>query len=431
MRIDAHQSIVHSEATLQMLKINEALLLASTELEILAAVGLYADKDATLYLLYLEADGAGQDAGSISVAARWKDGKAFEDEASLSGYSVNSSNISAFLRVLAASEDPVLLVEDMHQEMQVTLPSFLSDIRGMAAIKLYSLRLGADQDWNAVICFTWPAAHTFSNDEKYIYTAIFQFASAVVSNHRMWLEAQRNVERLRELDRLKNGFLASVSHELRTPLVGVLTLSDNILNGVDGEINEEVRTDVDWIHNSGQQLLAVINDILDFAKLESGEQIGLDFERFPINELIRDAIALVRRTMADAKGLVLEFDGAVNSTQVWGDRTRIHQVMLNLLSNAVKFSEKGIITVKVQCEEKTLVVCVRDEGIGISPDHHTLIFEPFRQVDGSLSRKAGGAGLGLSICKRLIELHGGQIWVTSVPGQGSNFYFSIPGGRLQ
>jgi signal transduction histidine kinase len=429
MRLDGPQWTAQNDATLRMLKINEAFLLASTEQEILAAVGLHADKDATLYLLYLDGDQMVRSNTAMSVAACWKDGKMLEVEPLLSGHPMTSSNVSAFLSILAASDNPVLLIEDVHQDSPIMLPSFLTGARSMAAIKLYSLRASVNQDWNALICFTWPTFHMFSNDEKYLYTAIFQFASAVVSNHRMWREAQRNVERLRELDRLKNEFLASVSHELRTPLVGVLTLSDNILNGVDGEINEEVRTDVSWIHRSGQQLLAVINDILDFARLESDEQISLEVEQFPIGDLIWDAVELVRRTMADAKGLLITFDGVPKSAQVRADRTSIRQVMLNLLSNAVKFSEKGVVSVAVERQETVLVVCVRDEGIGIAPDHQALIFEPFRQVDGSLSRKVGGAGLGLSICKRLVALHGGQIWVKSVLGQGSSFYFSLPNGR--
>jgi signal transduction histidine kinase len=412
-----------------LLKTHSALIHASTEQDIIAALALCADEGALLRLAYMDLDDAGM-AGYVTVVANWRGGASWEGDPLLQ-VSVTADEC-LLTAALKEQHDPVWFVENFEGQSALRRSIQVGDVGRLVAIKLFGVaHVEAPTRWHGIVCIAWPESRAFTNEEKYIFATICETASAVVSHRRLYLEACGNVRQLRRLNELKTEFLASISHELRTPLVGVLTLSDNILNGVDGEINEEVRTDVDWINNSGQQLLAVINDILDFAKLESGEMIGLDFQQFPISEVIRDAIALVRRTMADAKGLLIEFEEAANSTQVWCDRTRIHQVILNLLSNAVKFSEKGVITVKVQRDEKALVVCVRDEGIGIARDHYALIFEPFQQVDGSLSRKAGGAGLGLSICKRLIGLHGGQIWVTSVPGQGSDFYFSIPRRTLQ
>jgi signal transduction histidine kinase len=401
-----------------MLKINEAFLLASTEQEILAAMGLYADREVTLHLLYLEWEGTA--VNSATVAASWKDGQRACGESLAVKYAApESTALSGFVAALMAVDDPVWFVEDVPRQ-DLTLLPFLQGTRSLVVIKLQGVGPYAGCRWPAAICFAWPTPHTFSVDEKRLYTTLFQFASAVVSNLRMYQQTLQHVDQLRELDRLKDQFLYSISHELHTPLVGIISIAELLLYGVVGEISPTVRREVQIVLQSGEHLLALVNDVLDLARMEAGT-FQLQREPLQIDRVIADAVQAT-----DTRGLAVQVSVSSDLPAVVADRTRVRQVILNLLSNAVKFAEKGVVEIAARVEGQALVTSVHDEGIGISPEHQTLIFEPFRQVDGALTRKKGGAGLGLPISKRLVELHGGRLWVASAAGQGSTFYFSLP-----
>jgi signal transduction histidine kinase len=223
-------------------------------------------------------------------------------------------------------------------------------------------------------------------------------------------------------NRAKTEFLANISHELRTPMNGVLGLTDLLLDtALDGEQHEYAS----MVHTSGQSLLVIINDILDFSRLDAGKMI-LTPVSFDLRQTVQEVIALFEAE-ASIKGLklLLRYHGAA-PTRLVGDAVRVRQMMTNLLGNAVKFTERGGIEVSVECHERTaaegsLRVAVKDTGIGIAPDKVELIFEKFTQADGSMTRRYGGTGLGLTIVKQLVDLMGGAVAVESQPGKGSTF----------
>jgi signal transduction histidine kinase len=199
-----------------------------------------------------------------------------------------------------------------------------------------------------------------------------------------------------------------------------------MIDGVDGELPEEAIEDVQAIHESGKHLLSMINDILDLAKIEA-ERLELDREPTELAEAVEE----VQRTTAilvKDKPVRLSSSLPANLPTLDADRIRLRQILNNLMSNAVKFTNEGEVRVVAQHvpDDKVVMISVEDTGIGIAPEHLGEVFEQFRQVDGSSSRRAGGTGLGLAITKRLVEMHGGRIWVESELGKGSKFKFTIP-----
>ncbi|MDX2162791.1 MAG: PAS domain S-box protein [bacterium] len=232
-------------------------------------------------------------------------------------------------------------------------------------------------------------------------------------------------ERLREVDRLKSQFLANMSHELRTPLNSIIGYSEILLDGDDGELTEEANEDVQTIHQSGQHLLALINDILDLAKIEAGE-MRLDRRSVEVPKLAREVLHTAQ-VLAKDKQLELRFEQEGELPLVDADPIRVRQIMMNLISNAIKFTEQGGVTVSLsQVSPKLVKIAVKDTGMGIAKEHLGLIFEQFSQVDGSSTRRAGGTGLGLTITRYLVTMHGGEITVESELGVGSVFSFTLP-----
>ncbi len=249
---------------------------------------------------------------------------------------------------------------------------------------------------------------------------------------------------LQKVSRYKSEFLATMSHELRTPLNSIVGYSELLLQGVYGEVNERQSDRLEKILRNGQALQMLINDILDLSRIESGH-IDLAFQNLALAETV-DGLATDFKTAAEAKGLKLQTVVAPDLHPVYGDAQRVRQILHNLLSNAIKFTHEGSIRLEVfnaqvkngysraltlpahgrPKDGEWVIAKVTDTGIGIAPEDHARIFDEFRQLDGTATRKFGGAGLGLAITRKLVALHGGAIWLTSAPGQGSTFYVALP-----
>ncbi len=235
-------------------------------------------------------------------------------------------------------------------------------------------------------------------------------------------ELQAANERLLELDRLKSQFLATMSHELRTPLNGILGFTTLLHRGLAGPLNPEQKRQVGMVHDAGKHLLALINDLLDLSRIESG-RMELQLEPFDFATLATEAQAALR-PLADAKALAQQV--LVPPLPMHGDRRKVYQVLLNLLGNAIKFTERGQVTLAARAQNGRLVVEVGDTGPGIAADKMGLLFEAFSQIDGSLGRSHEGTGLGLHLSRKLLALMQGEISVRSEPGQGSTFCFELP-----
>jgi signal transduction histidine kinase len=267
-------------------------------------------------------------------------------------------------------------------------------------------------------------AGRFTEDDVRIHTAFAAQVAVAVENAYRYAEQLATAEKLRELDRLKSEFLASMSHELRTPLNSIIGFADVLLEGIDGELNSRMEEDVRLIRESGRHLRELIGDILDMSRIEAGK-MELRYEEIDPYQLASELAAAAKSLILDKEiALYLEIDPAIE--HISADRTRLMQVLYNLLSNAIKFTERGSVTLRMGVGQEQLQVDVKDTGIGIADEHIAIIFEQFRQVDVSLTRKSGGSGLGLPISKKLVELHGGEMWVSSALGAGSTFSFTIP-----
>lgn len=230
-------------------------------------------------------------------------------------------------------------------------------------------------------------------------------------------------QELSRLSEAKSQFLAAVSHELRTPLNAIIGFADLLLEGAAGTMTESQAEYLSDIRSSGTHLLRIINDILDYSKLEAG-RLALTQERVDFGEVVAEAVRMLEGT-ARKKGLTLSRELEAGVT-VMGDPLRLKQVVLNLVANAVKFTPTGGSVAVRLSTDVGAVLTVRDTGIGIAPEHQAAIFEPFTQVEGHESRRFEGTGLGLSLVKRLLEPMGGTVRVESLEGQGATFTVELP-----
>ncbi|MEO0472818.1 MAG: ATP-binding protein, partial [Bacteroidota bacterium] len=255
-----------------------------------------------------------------------------------------------------------------------------------------------------------------------ILTFSFGLADHINQERQKALEAQKELnQKLVEADRLKDQFLANTSHELRTPLNGIIGLSEAMLDEMAGKPQHNY---LSMIISSGKRLASLVNDLLDFSKLKTDTLI-LRPQAVDVRTLV-DVIVTLNRHLIGDKPLVLDNRLSPELPAVWADEARLEQILFNLINNAIKFTPKGEVWIDGKVEDEKLVIGVHDTGIGIPEDQWPHIFDSFQQVAGDESRAFGGSGLGLSISKRLVELQSGKIWLTSSPGLGSHFFFSLP-----
>ncbi|MEO8099720.1 MAG: ATP-binding protein [Acidobacteriota bacterium] len=237
-------------------------------------------------------------------------------------------------------------------------------------------------------------------------------------------ELEQRGEQIERANRLKSEFLASMSHELRTPLHTIIGFSELLGEQIQGPLNEKQQRFVNHIHKDSLHLLALINDILDLSKIESG-RLALRLETFDFSAVAAESLAFVR-TPAEEKSLRIE-TSLGQPIAMTADRLRVKQILVNLLSNAVKFTpEQGGVHLAARVEMGALTVSVTDTGVGIPRSEHENIFDKFHQVGATTKGVREGTGLGLAITKQLVEEHGGTITVASEPGRGSCFTFTLP-----
>jgi two-component system, NarL family, sensor histidine kinase BarA len=242
-------------------------------------------------------------------------------------------------------------------------------------------------------------------------------------------DAMRVIEELRAQDALKTQFLANISHDLRTPLTAVITHAEILRDGILGQLSDRQLESVGGIINGGRQLLEQVSEILNYAR-GAANQLTIAPTTFQIGEVLEQARAL-NEALAARKGLMLDARVPTGLPDVHADREKVAHVVGNLLGNALNFTPAGgsvwlAAHLRPGVESDHIVVEVGDTGIGIAPEHHDLIFLEFAQVDSSASRRHHGTGLGLTIARKLVDLHGGRIWVESSLGLGSRFFFTLP-----
>jgi signal transduction histidine kinase len=239
-------------------------------------------------------------------------------------------------------------------------------------------------------------------------------------------ELTRLNEELAKANRLKSDFLANMSHELRTPLNSIIGFSDMLLTQEIGALNAMQQDFLETVARNGRHLLQLISELLDLSKIEAGH-LQLVSESLDLRELLREAADSVR-AQTEQRRHVLDLELPPSPLTVTADHVRVRQVLLNLLSNAIKFTpDGGKVRLLGRREDGAVRVEVIDTGIGIAPEDQPKLFKEFIQVDASASRHYEGTGLGLALCKRLVELHGGRIGCESARGQGSTFWFTLPG----
>ncbi|GAB4282906.1 MAG: hypothetical protein Kow0067_03470 [Coriobacteriia bacterium] len=231
-------------------------------------------------------------------------------------------------------------------------------------------------------------------------------------------------EELEAANRAKSDFLASMSHEFRTPLNSIIGFTDVLLSGMAGELEAEQRTQIGMVNASGRHLLALVNDVLDLAKIEAGKLVP----ELAVFDLARELEAVVgtMRPQAEAKGLLLTSSLCRAHIEVKSDARMVRQIVLNLLSNAVKFTDRGTVSLDAQCDDDGLRIEVADTGPGIAPEHQARIFEAFTQLEGHAGLTPDGTGLGLAISSRLARALGGELRLESTPGKGSRFTLALP-----
>ncbi len=249
----------------------------------------------------------------------------------------------------------------------------------------------------------------------------------VTERRRDMEELKRAKQHAEESDKLKSAFLANMSHEIRTPMNSIVGFSNLLVNpGLDEEARSMY---VKRIVRNSELLLALISDIIDLAKIESG-QLPIVYGKLKLSVLISDMkqYALDELNRLDKKGIEIVSEEKNSECEIETDVIRLTQIMKNLVNNAVKFTESGQVTIGCRraSTDQNAILYVQDRGVGIAPENFNLIFDQFRQVDGSNTRKFGGTGLGLAICKNLVHMMGGRIWVESAEGEGALFQVELP-----
>jgi GAF domain-containing protein len=262
-------------------------------------------------------------------------------------------------------------------------------------------------------------------DKQIELVAIFADQAAIaIENVRLFDEIQEKSHQLEEASQHKSRFLANMSHELRTPLNAILGYTELIQDSVYGEPPEKMRSVLERVQRNGKHLLGLINDVLDLSKIEAG-QLVLNLDSYSIRDVVHGVYSAVE-PLAASKKLAFKVEMPKDLPSGRGDERRLTQVLLNLVGNAIKFTDKGEVSIRASASDGSYNLAVHDTGPGISEADQGKLFQEFQQADSSITKAKGGTGLGLAISRRIVEMHGGRIWVESQLGQGSTFSLTFP-----
>jgi signal transduction histidine kinase len=276
-----------------------------------------------------------------------------------------------------------------------------------------------------VVSFNFPEARTFTSDQRGMLLAFAAQCAQALERARLFSAEQRARMDAESATRAKSDFLAVMSHELRTPLTSILGYEELLADGISGPVTDLQRQQLSRIEASALHLLGLIDELLTLSRLETGHET-VQLGAVHVAGLL-DAAATLVAPLAAARRLTVTIEPCPSDLTVVTDVVKLRQVLVNLLSNAVKFTERGTVTLGARIEADSLVLDVRDTGIGIAAEHLERIFEPFWQIEQHSTRRAGGTGLGLSVSRRLTQLLGGTITVESTVGKGSVFRVRVPG----
>jgi signal transduction histidine kinase len=275
-----------------------------------------------------------------------------------------------------------------------------------------------------VLSLTRVEARPFTDDQIALVATFADQAVIAIENVRLFDKIQEKSRQLEIASQHKSRFLANMSHELRTPLNAILGYTELMMDGAYGEPCEKMLAVLKRLEANGRHLLGLINDVLDLSNIETG-QLVLELSDYSVIDIAQTVRNTLEPLAAD-KRLAFTLDLRRELPSGHGDGRRLTQVLINLVGNAIKFTDIGEVAIKVEAADGSFNISVHDTGPGISAADQAKLFQEFQQTDNAITRKKGGTGLGLAISKRIVEMHGGKIWVESQPGQGSTFAFTLP-----
>jgi signal transduction histidine kinase len=368
---------------------------------------------------------SGTEAGSIYVFSETTRGYQLR-----ATYGMTESLIDAIKNQHAEISKAVALAIEQRQSTQTSdlraePPSVAGDImlRAGYLARLVVPLLAADRNVGALVVRRQAPGEFPKNTIELLQTFATQSVLAI-QNARLFSEIEEKSRQLEEASQHKSQFLANMSHELRTPLNAILGYAELMTDGAYGEPSEKMLGVLRRLEANGKHLLGLINDVLDLSKIEAG-QLLLDLCDYSVQDIAQTVRSTLEPLAADKK-LGFKVEVAPQLPSGHGDGRRLTQVLINLVGNAIKFTDAGEVVITANATDRSFHLSVRDTGPGISAADQAKLFQEFQQADNAITRKKGGTGLGLAISKRIIEMHGGKIWVESQPGQGSTFAFTLP-----